>query len=180
MISVRTATILDSKDIREVHSHAFSGGEEQDVATLAIDLLSEETTPQTFALVAEMDGAVAGHIAFSPVTVDNRKNWKGYILAPLGVKPEYQKLRIGSKLIESGIQQLSEKRVAVLFVYGDPKYYGKFGFKAETAARYLPPYELQYPFGWQAIALREECSAEQTVKLSCVASLRDPARWYPR
>ena len=43
--------------------------------------------------------------------------------------------------------------VNVVFVYGDPKYYGKFGFSAEVASAYSPPYELQYPFGWQAVAL---------------------------
>ncbi len=177
MSSIRAATNLDCDNIREVHLCAFSGGEAQIVATLASSLLGEETSPETFALVAEIDGTAVGHIAFSPVTVDTNKNLKGYILAPLGVKPEYQKRRIGSKLIEIGIEQLKKKGVNVLFVYGDPKYYGKFGFKAETATNYLPPYELQYPFGWLAIALNEEGSVEQSVKISCVASLRDPALW---
>jgi len=177
MTQIREATNLDRENIREVHLRAFSEGENQIVAALAVNLLSEETSPETTALVAEIDGTVVGHIAFSPVTVDNNEKWKGYILAPLGVKPEYQKRRIGSKLIESGIKWLSEKGVNVLFVYGDPKYYGKFGFKADAASRYSPPYKLQYPFGWQAIALNEEGSAESTVTISCVASLRDPELW---
>ncbi len=177
MISIREATNLDRDNIREVHLHAFVGGEEEIIATLASNLLREETSPQTIALVVEIDGTVVGHIAFSPVTFDSSKNLKGYILAPLGVKPEYQNRGIGSKLIESGIEQLIRKGVNVLFVYGDPKYYDKFGFKAETAARYLPPYKLQYPFGWLALALNEGDSAEHTVKVSCVASLRDPALW---
>ncbi len=94
------------------------------VATLAIDLLSEATSPETISLLAETDGQVIGHIAFSPVTADNHGEWVGYILAPLGVMPGHQKRRIGSQLIESGIEWLTEKSVDVLFVYGDPKYYG--------------------------------------------------------
>lgn len=177
MSSIRAATKLDHDNIREVHLRAFSGGEAQVVATLASNLLSDETSPETFALVAEIDGTVVGHIAFSPVTFDTKRKLKGYILAPLGVMPDYQKCRIGSELIEVGIEQLSKKGVNVLFVYGDPKYYGKFGFKAETASNYLPPYELQYPFGWLANIINEEGSAERTIKISCVASLRDPALW---
>ena len=177
MSRIRVATILDRENIREVHLRAFSEDERQIVSTLAVNLLSEETSPETIALVAETDGAVVGHVAFSPVTVDNNEKWVGYILAPLGVKPKYQKRRFGTKLIESGMERLSEKGVNVLFVYGDPEYYGKFGFKADAASRYSPPYELQYPFGWQAIALNEVGFEESTVKISCVASLRDPELW---
>lgn len=177
MISIRKATNLDLDNIREVHLHAFDREEKDLVATLASNLLREETIPETMALVAEIEGEVVGHIAFSPVTFNSNNKLKGYILAPLGVKPDYQKRGIGSKLIESGIEKLLRKGVNILFVYGDPKYYGKFGFKADTATRYLPPYKLQYPFGWLALVLNEKDAAEHTVKISCVASLRDSALW---
>jgi len=177
MIRIREASRPDREPIREVHSCAFSGGEEQVVAQLAVDLLGEETTPGTFALVAETDGEVVGHVAFSPVTIADNDRWTGYILAPLGVKPACQKRRVGSKLVESGLQRLSGKGVNVVFVYGDPAYYGRFGFSAGAASAYLAPYALQYPFGWQAIALNEEEPRESAVTLSCVASLRDPGLW---
>ena len=177
MTRIRVATSLDRDDIREIHLCAFHESENQIVSTLAINLLSEETSPKTISLVAEAGGAVVGHIAFSPVTVDNNKSWKGYILAPLGVKPEYQKRQIGSKLIESGMERLSKMGVNVLFVYGDPKYYGKFGFNADLASGYSPPYELQYPFGWQAIILNEGAFTGSTVKISCVDPLNDAELW---
>ncbi|MES9965457.1 MAG: N-acetyltransferase [Candidatus Sedimenticola sp. 20ELBAFRAG] len=174
---IRAATSLDRDDIRDIHLRAFPESENQLVARLAVNLLSEETSPETIALVAEADGTVVGHIAFSPVTSDADKHWQGYILAPLGVQPNYQKSGIGSKLIESGIELLSAKKVDVVFVYGDPKYYGKFGFKAEAADRFPPPYELQYPFGWQAIVLHERGFDENATRISCVASLCDPGLW---
>jgi len=177
MPRIRAATDLDCETIREVHLSAFSEDERQIVSMLAINLLSEQTSPETFALVAEIDDAVVGHIAFSPVTVDHDPNWSGYILAPLGVKPEYQKHRVGSELIKSSIRQLSENGVNVLFVYGDPKYYGRFGFNTDTASGYTPPYKLQYPFGWQAIGLNEGELARSDASLSCVAPLRDPGLW---
>lgn len=174
---IRVATSLDSEDIRDVHLCAFSEVEKQKVSTLALNLLGEETNPETISLVAEVEGAVVGHIGFSPVSITNDKSWIGYILAPLGVKPEYQKRQIGSKLLESGMKRLSEMGVNIVFVYGDPKYYGKFGFKPDVASRYSPPCELQYPSGWQAIAFNEHIFTGSAAKISCVSPLSDPALW---
>ncbi len=174
---IRLATILDRDDIREVYLSAFPEGEREIVSRLAVNLLLEETTPQTISLVAEIEGAVVGHVAFSPVTMDSQENVQGYILAPIAVKPEYQKRRIGSTLIEHGMQQLLTIGVHILFVYGDQTFYGRFGFRADVAGRYTPPYKLHYPYGWQAIALNK-CRLEQSpVKIACVTSLCDPTLW---
>ena len=174
---IRVATSLDHDYIRDVHLCAFPEGENQLVANLASNLLKEETNLEIINLVADIDGCVVGHAAFSPVTVFTKKNWVGYILGPLGVKPDYQKRGIGLKLIQSGIKRLTEKGINVVFVYGDPKYYGKFGFKADSAINFLPPYDLQYPFGWQALVLHGSGFNKQRVKISCVESFSDPALW---
>jgi len=176
-MGIRVVTRLDRDDVRDVHLRAFPEGENRLVAKLAVDLLGEETDPGTISLVAEIGGCVAGHIAFSPVSTATDRNRLGYILAPLGVKPEYQKAGVGSKLIESGLERLAETGSGVVFVYGDPKYYGKFGFRTENATKFLPPYELQYPFGWQATVLHEGGLSERAGRISCVAALRDPALW---
>jgi putative acetyltransferase len=174
---IRVATSSDRDDIHRVYWSAFPEEEKEIVSKLAVNLLSEKTIPHTISLVAEAEGIVVGHAAFSPVTIDNNQKLQGYILAPLGVTPDYQGHRIGSKLIEYGIQQLSRKGVNILFVYGDPKYYGKFGFSVEAAECYIPPYKLQYPFGWQAIALNERVTGKSSAKIACVTSLCDPALW---
>ncbi|MBN2332161.1 MAG: N-acetyltransferase [Deltaproteobacteria bacterium] len=176
-MNIRIATNQDRDDIRTVYSSAFPKGESEIVAKLAIDLLSENTTPQTISLIAETDNSVVGHVAFSPVGIDNNENCQAYILAPLAVHPDYQKRHIGSTLIEYGMQQLSGMGVNVVFVYGDPKYYGRFGFNADTARNYTAPYNLQYPFGWQAVVLNE-CNLEKApVTISCSTSLCDPTLW---
>jgi putative acetyltransferase len=168
---------MDRDDVRNVHLCAFPAGERKIVSKLASSLLTERTTPQTISLVAETGGAVVGHAAFSPVTIASKDNSQGYILAPVGVKPEYQKRHIGSALIESGMRQLLNMDVNILFVYGDPEYYSRFGFSAVVAAQYTPPYKLQYPFGWQAIVLNECKIEESSINIACVTSLCDPKLW---
>jgi putative acetyltransferase len=176
-MSIRLATFLDRDDVHGVYWSAFPEGERAIVSQLASNLLSEKTTPQTISLVAETEGAVVGHISFSPVAIENHENVQGYILAPLGVSPDYQKRRIGSGLIENGMQRLLTMGVHILFVYGDPKFYSRFGFSADAADQYTPPYRLQYPFGWQAITLNECTIEESPVKIACVTSLCDPELW---
>ncbi len=177
MTLIREATNLDRDNIREVHYSAFPEGERQIVSTLAINLLNEKTSPATVSFLAETDDTVSGHIAFSPVTIDTNQDWKGFILAPLGVKLEFQNRQISSKLINNGMERLSAQGVDMLFVYGDPRYYCKFGFQAEAAFMYSPPYNLEFPFGWQAVVLNAAGISESTQNLSCVASLRDPKLW---
>jgi putative acetyltransferase len=113
---IRRATGLDRDNIHSVHWSAFPEGERELVSKLAVNLIIEETSPPAISLVAETEDTVVGHVAFSPVTIDSKQEFHGYILAPLGVKPKYQKCRIGSKLVESGIQQLAKIGVGILFV----------------------------------------------------------------
>lgn len=174
---IRTATRSDLDDIRGIHLSAFPEAEREMVSGLATNLFCEESIPQTVSLVAETDGAVVAHAAFSPVSIESSEALMGYILAPLGVRPGFQKRGIGSKLVESGRQQLTQMGVHILFVYGDPGYYGRFGFGAEPADRYIPPYRLQYPFGWQAIVLNGFNIESTSRNVHCVASLCDPALW---
>jgi len=81
----------------------------------------------TVSLVAEMDGRVIGHIAFSPVTIsDGTPNWYG--LGPVSVLPEYQRQGIGKALIEEGLSRLRDMNAQGCCLVGHPDYYRKFGF----------------------------------------------------
>ncbi len=65
-MNIRIATDPDRNDVQSVYRCAFPEGESESVARIALDLLAKKTTPQTISLVAETDGAIVGHIAFSP------------------------------------------------------------------------------------------------------------------
>jgi putative acetyltransferase len=82
----------------------------------------------TLSLVAEIDGCVVGHIAFSPATIsDGTKDWYG--LGPVSVLPEYQKQGLGKSLINEGLSLMKQLGGQGCVLVGDPHYYNRFGFK---------------------------------------------------
>jgi putative acetyltransferase len=82
----------------------------------------------TISLVAEADGIVAGHIAFSPVIMsDGTKDWYG--LGPVSVHPDFQRKGIGKALIQEGLSRLKNLKAKGCCLVGHPQYYRQFGFK---------------------------------------------------
>lgn len=176
-MKIRIATQDDAAAVRNLHRLAFPQEEGDVVSQLAADLLSEKTAPPILSLVSEADGIIVGHVALSPVWKLGTKDLLGFILAPLAVVPDYQKRGIGSQLVRSCIERLSEAGLDLLLVYGDPKFYGRFGFRADVAACYTAPYPLQFPFGWLGLVLRNIEARRPAVDISCVSSLNVPSIW---
>jgi len=84
----------------------------------------------SLSLVAEEDGAIVGHVAFSEVLVDGRQaDWYG--VGPLAAHPSRQRQGIGSALMRQGIAELRERGARGFALVGDPDYYVRFGFKAD-------------------------------------------------
>jgi putative acetyltransferase len=82
----------------------------------------------TVSLVAEVNGRVTGHIAFSTVAIsDGTRDWYG--LGPVSVLPEYQRKGIGKALIREGLSRLKDMNAQGCCLVGHPDYYRKFGFK---------------------------------------------------
>ena len=82
----------------------------------------------TVSLIAEVDGHVVGHVAFSPVTIsDGTQNWYG--LGPVSVLPEHQRKGIGKSLILEGLSRLKGLNAKGCCLVGHPDYYRKLGFK---------------------------------------------------
>lgn len=80
----------------------------------------------TLSLVAEEDGAIVGHVAFSPVTIGSDIEAVG--LAPMAVTPARQRRGIGGQLIRAGLSRL-EGRFPCCVVLGHSSYYPRHGFE---------------------------------------------------
>jgi len=92
----------------------------------------------TLSLVAERDGKIVGHIAFSPVTIsDGSVDWFG--LGPVSVWPELHHQGIGGMLVRAGIAEMQQRGAKGIVLLGSPDYYQRFGFKHDPQLAYPGP-----------------------------------------
>lgn len=86
----------------------------------------------TISLVAEVEGEVVGHIAFSPVAIsDGSAGW--FALGPVSVAPAHQGRGIGSALVRAGLEGLQQRGAQGCVLVGEPGFYGRFGFASRPA-----------------------------------------------
>jgi putative acetyltransferase len=175
-MQIREANMKDSEGIKNLHLQAFDNSEDKLVSDFAVNLLHEKSTVNIISLVAIDNDAIIGHTAFSSVFLDGTNEHFGYILAPLAVSPTHQNNRVGSTIVKHGLDTISSLGAFIVFVYGDPQYYSRFGFKTNLAQNFSPPYTLQYPEGWHAMKLNSTVFPEGG-KFKCVNSLNDPKLW---
>ena len=126
--TIRPACSADIPAIRQVNNASFpTPGEGQLVDALrAAGRLS-------ISLVAEHDGAIVGHVAFSPVTLEGHADLSGCLgLAPVAVVPLFQRQGIGGRLIGEGLVSANAARCTFVVVLGEPAYYTRFGFVPAT------------------------------------------------
>jgi len=125
---LRKETVADIDAITEVTIAAFKNHPISNHTEQFIINALRDADALTLSLVAEIEGRVVGHIAFSPVIIsDGTKGWYG--LGPVSVLPEYQKQGIGKSLINEGLSLLKELGGQGCALVGDPNYYKRFGFK---------------------------------------------------
>ena len=176
-MNIRLAQETDLDSILKVVETAFSDEENKVIINLVQELHQETTSPSIKSLFAEVDNQVIGYVSYSPIFLKSVSSIAGYILAPLAVSPEHQNQGVGSNLINAGIDMLTKDGAGVLLVYGDPAYYGRFGFKEEIGRSFVPPYTLQYPFGWTGMMLNGTVVPEEPIQFECVSSLSKPDLW---
>jgi putative acetyltransferase len=137
---IRDETKADQTAIFELTEKAFVDMEiSSHTEQFIVDALREAGV-LTVSLVAEVDGVVAGHIAFSPISItDGARGWYG--LGPVSVLPEYQQQGIGKALIREGLARLKKLGAKGCCLVGHPEYYPQFGFFHPTGLSHegVPP-----------------------------------------
>lgn len=127
-IIIRNETSADIHAIAEITAAAFKTLAISDQTEQFIIAALRAAGALTVSLLAELNGQIVGHIAFSPVTLsDGCPNWYG--LGPVSVLPEYQRRGIGSALIHEGLSRLKNLNAQGCCLVGHPEYYQRFGFK---------------------------------------------------
>jgi len=127
VITIRSETNTDISAITEVTIAAFKTLEISNHTEHFIIAALRDAKALKVSLIAELDGHVIGHIAFSPVTIsDDTPDWYG--LGPISVLPEYHRKGIGKALIQEGLARLKDLKAQGCCLVGHPDYYRKFGF----------------------------------------------------
>jgi putative acetyltransferase len=127
-ITIRSETNADIDAITEVTVAAFKTLEISSKTEQFIIMALRAAKALAVSLVAELDGRVIGHVAFSPVTIsDGTSNWFGP--GPVSVLPAYHRKGIGKALILEGLSRLKDLNAQGCCLVGHPEYYRKFGFK---------------------------------------------------
>lgn len=122
---IRPETPADHARVDEIEEAAFGRVDE---AALVRRLRAAPL--ETLSLVAERDGALLGHVFFSPVEIDGEGDPPPTVgLAPLAVDPAQQATGVGSALVRTGLRECLAIGWQAVFLLGDPAYYSRFGFE---------------------------------------------------
>ncbi|NDV64879.1 GNAT family N-acetyltransferase [Bacteroides sp. 224] len=177
-IQIRETNANDFNDIMTVEKQAFGYDKE---AQLVAKLLADKTAEPIVSLLAFHQGEAVGHILFTRAYFDNQETQPMmHILAPLAVKPEYQRQGIGGMLIKAGIEKLQEKGSNLVFVLGHAEYYPKYGFLPDAARLGYPaPYPIaeEYSDYWMVQAIGPKGFEVGKGKMRCCDELNKPEHW---
>mgnify|MGYP000633955455 CR=1 FL=1 len=141
--------------IQDIHLQAFESDGPL-VSNMAKEMLSQS---ETISINVERDGKVVGNIIFTPFKLNDHPDKKCFLLAPLGVLPEFQKQGVGKELIEKGVLHLKSIGTDAIFVMGHPDYYELRGF---VTTEVIPPYDELVTFydGWKMLEIQPGSMAE--------------------
>ena len=117
-MTIRPETPDDRDAIHAVHALSFPST----IEARLVDAL-RDAGRLVVSLVAELQGEVVGHVAFSPVNLTNTDDGVG--LGPVAVRPTARRRGIAEALIRAGC---TESNAGFVVVLGEPAYYRRFGF----------------------------------------------------
>ncbi len=127
MMTIRPERPDDVEAIQAVVEQAFPTPQEARL----VDLL-REAGRLSASLVAEVDGRVVGHVAFSPVSTGSGAVGAG--LAPLAVLETHRRRGLAARLVEAGLAACRSAGFGWVVVLGEPAYYARFGFRSAREA----------------------------------------------
>jgi putative acetyltransferase len=126
MTVIRPETAEDIGAIYEVNRLAF--GQENE-AKLVNELRKAPAFVSGLSLVAVDNINVIGHILFSPIRIESKtQSVPALALAPMAVRPDYQRKGVGSELVRVGLSHARALGHRLVVVVGHPGYYPRFGF----------------------------------------------------
>lgn len=138
-LKIRPETPADYPDIAQIHVLAFGQNNEAELIAKVRD--SKRYIPQ-LSLIAEMSQEKVGHILLSPIDLIADTTKTVLALAPMAVKPNYQRQGIGTKLVERAIACADQLQYPLIVVLGHTWFYPRLGFEPADLYHIEPPFSL--------------------------------------
>lgn len=141
-ITIRKETEADFPEVFKVHHLAF--GQENEAKLVNALRNNPAVFIPALSIVATKDYKIIGHILFSKIRIIDQKgiSHENLALAPMSVKPEFQKNGIGGQLIKKGFETAKELGFTSAIVLGHEHYYPKFGFEPAEKWKINAPFDV--------------------------------------
>jgi len=174
-VRIVEASPADADAVQSVERAAFSRDDE---AALVAALIDDPSAQPTLSLLAFVANKPVGHVLFTRVGLEGAPHLvPAAILAPLAVRPEFQRQGVGRALIEHGASTLTTTGVQLLFVLGEPAYYTRCGFVPAHPYALHAPYPIVPGQAWMVRPLAADVLGSVTGIVRCADSLAKPEHW---
>src|SRR6476661_6346575 len=135
-VAIRPECDADHAAIAEVVRAAFV--RHPDEVALFVERIreSEQFIPE-LALVAEDSSGVIAHVMLSWVGIEGGSRSRILNLTPMSVRPDRQRVGVGTRLIWDALGRAEEAGEAAVMVEGIVAYYPRFGFEPAIALGFV-------------------------------------------
>ncbi len=164
---IRLEQVSDRGASIRVETEAFGGPVEAGIVEQVRD------DPGSFALVAEVDGVIVGHVQMSPAWVGDDEV---LALGPIGVAAEHRHHGIASALIEAALAECRRHGAAAVILLGSPRFYGARGFRPAAEFGLANPYTGTQEEGF---VVQEEDFQISVLDRARVEGMAGTVRWHP-
>jgi putative acetyltransferase len=138
-VVIRPEREADHPAIAEVVRGAFVKHPDEVADFVARIRASEQFIPE-LALVAEDSSGVIAHVLLSWVGVDGGSCGRILNLSPMSVRPDRQRVGVGSQLIRDALGRAEAAGEPAVMVEGIPAYYPRFGFERASTLGFVAPH----------------------------------------
>lgn len=123
-LTYRQSAPADLSAIGSVEAASYGGAHGHGLSEALV------TSPvDTLSFVAAHENDIIGHVLLTRIDGPAR----AMALAPLAVLPSWRDMQIGTGLVRHALARARDAGWQVVFVYGQPDFYGRFGFKSHLA-----------------------------------------------
>ncbi len=156
-MTIQEAKPDDLQAIQNAARRAFGEAQGEEISELIAALTADPTAEPMHHPIALVEDQVIGQALFTKAMVEgHEETTSARVLGPVSVDPDYQKQGVGSRLVREGLERLRGEGVQLVFVLGDPRYYGRFGFGSCRNTGLSAPHTLPESYGdaWQVLGLQ--------------------------